>query len=270
VAASQSFTLTLGLRYDYQDIAQPTTKNPSARLAAAGIDTSYIPVDGNNLAPRIGFAWTPKRDLVVRGGYGIFYGRTPSIMIGTAHSGNAVNVTNVTFTGASVPTYPNVFSSIPTGVAVPRSSIQFFDEDFESPLVHQASLGADIALTNTLAFAASYLFVAGRDLPRSNDFNVGDAVVVPVPVQGGGTVDVRRFPTRPFSGFDRMVRFESTAESKYNGVTFELRKRFANRWQANWLPWQGRDTVPDAVNVVLGGGDDARFSPSGLAGSARQ
>ena len=72
---------------------------------------------------------------------------------------------------------------------------------------------------------------------------------------------MRRFPTRPFSGFDRMVRFESTAESKYNGVTLELRKRFAKRWQANLAYTLGKveDTVPDAVNVVLGGGDDARF-----------
>ena len=131
--AATNLTLTLGLRYDYQDIAQPQTRNPDPQLAAAGIDTSVIPVDGNNLAPRVGFAWTPRKELVVRGGYGIFYGRTPSIMIGTAHSGNAVNVTNVTFTGATVPTYPNVFATIPTGAALPRPSIQFFDPDFQNP-----------------------------------------------------------------------------------------------------------------------------------------
>jgi hypothetical protein len=109
--------------------------------------------------------------------------------------------------------------------------------------------------------AASYLFVAGRDLPRSNDFNVGDPVVTPLPIPGGGTLSVRRYPTRPFSAFDRMVRFESTAESKYNGVTLELRKRFAKHWQANLAYTLGKveDTVPDATNVVLGGGDDARF-----------
>src|SRR5437867_4900865 len=40
-------TLNLGLRYDYQGIAQPQTKNPDAQLAAAGIDTSVIPADKN-------------------------------------------------------------------------------------------------------------------------------------------------------------------------------------------------------------------------------
>jgi hypothetical protein len=110
--------------------------------------------------------------------------------------------------------------------------------------------------------AASYLFVAGRDLARSNDFNVSDPVVTPIPIQGGGTLDVRRYPAvRPFSNFARLVRFESTAESKYNGVTVELRRRFARRWQSSLAYSLGKveDTVPDAVNVVLGGGDDARF-----------
>ena len=38
---------------------------------------------------------------VARAGYGLFYGRTPSIMVGTAHSNNGVNVQTITFRGAS-------------------------------------------------------------------------------------------------------------------------------------------------------------------------
>ncbi len=54
---------------------------------------------------------------VVRGGYGMFYGRTPSIMIGTAMSNNGINVQTLTFTGAQMPVYPNIFPSLPTGAA---------------------------------------------------------------------------------------------------------------------------------------------------------
>jgi outer membrane receptor protein involved in Fe transport len=259
--ARKDLVLTFGLRYDLQDVAQPEVRNPDPQLAAAGIDTSVIPKDKNNLGPRLGFAWNAGARTVVRGGYGLFYGRTPSILLGTAHSGNAINVINVTFTGATVPTYPAVFSSLPSGAALPRPSIQFVDGAFENPRVHQASLGVDRALTSTLAVAASYLFVKGQDLPRSNDINVGDPVVTNVPVVGGGSVPVRRYPTRPFTSFDRVVRFESTAESTYNGATVEIRKRFEKRWQASLAYTLGKveDTVPDAVNVVLGGGDDARF-----------
>ena len=38
---------------------------------------TILPGDHNNLMPRIGFAWSPfeKRNVVVRGGYGIFFER---------------------------------------------------------------------------------------------------------------------------------------------------------------------------------------------------
>jgi outer membrane receptor protein involved in Fe transport len=259
--AGRTLTVTLGLRYDLQDIAQPDVRNPDPQLAAAGIDTSLIHTDKNNFGPRLGFAWNPNDKTVVRGGYGLFYGRTPSIMIGTAHSGNAVNVQTITFTGGLVPTYPNRFTSIPTGAALPRPSVQFFDPDFQNPEVHQASAGIERALSDDLAISASYLFVAGRKLALSRDFNVGDPVPVEIAIQGGGSLTVRRYPTRPFSNFDRLVRFESTGRSTYNGATVEVKKRFRGRLLANFAYTLGRvrDNNPDSVNVVLGGGDDARF-----------
>jgi outer membrane receptor protein involved in Fe transport len=257
----RDLTLSLGVRYDVQDIAQPDVRNPDAQLAAAGVDTSFIKIDRNNVGPRLGLAWNPNARTVVRAGYGLFYGRTPSIMIGTAHSGNAINVQTITFTGAQVPRYPARFAAIPTGAALPRPSIQFFDPDFENPEVHQASAGVEYALSDDVALGASYLFVAGRNLALSRDFNVGAAVPTPVPVQGGGSVTVNRYAARPFSSFDRLVRFESTGESEYNGLTLELKKRFRGTLLANlaYTLGQVEDNNPDSVNVVLGGGDDARF-----------
>ena len=60
---------------------------------------------------------------VARAGYGIFYGRTPSIMVGTAHSNNGINVQTITFTGALVPAYPNVYSALPPSPYRPRSNV---------------------------------------------------------------------------------------------------------------------------------------------------
>jgi hypothetical protein len=260
--ASKNLTLTLGLRYDLQDLAQPETRNPDPQLAAAGIDTSFIRVDKNNFAPRLGFAWTPDPRTVVRAGYGLFYGRTPTIMVGTAHSGNGINTLQLTLTGPAVPTYPAVLSAPPSGASLTRPSLQFFDRDFQNPEVHQASAGVERGLGADTAISASYLFVAGRKLPRSRDFNVGTPVPTDIPVQGGGSVTIQQFPTaRPFVNFDRLVRFESTAESTYHGLTLELRKRFRRHLQGSVAYTLGKveDTNPDATNVVLGGSDDARY-----------
>ena len=50
------FLLTLGGRYELE----PKTR---------------FPADRNNVAPRLGFAWSPDAETVVRGGFGIYYGR---------------------------------------------------------------------------------------------------------------------------------------------------------------------------------------------------
>jgi outer membrane receptor protein involved in Fe transport len=54
-----TLTLNIGLRYDLQLIDKPPVRNPSMALLAAGLDTSVLPTDKHNLAPRIGMAWSP-------------------------------------------------------------------------------------------------------------------------------------------------------------------------------------------------------------------
>jgi outer membrane receptor protein involved in Fe transport len=268
-----TLTFTAGLRYDFQDIAQPSVRNPDAQLAAAGIDTSEVPLDHNNIGPRLGFAWTPARSsrTVVRGGYGIFYGRTPAIMVGTAHSNNGINVQTLTFTGALIPTYPNIYNSIPTGVTLPKPTIFAFDPNFQNPKVQQASLGAEHGLTNDILVGVTYQWVKGTDLPRSIDINVGGPTQQTAPIFSAltgtqlGTATFTRYTTRPFANFNRIIQFQSTARSQYNGLTFDIQKRFANNWQARLAYTYSRvkDDRPDATAVVPGT-DDFKFAQDPL------
>ena len=257
-------TVTAGLRYDKQGIAQPEVRNPDAQLLAAGIDTSVVPEDDDNISPRIGLAWTPGADgrTVVRAGYGIFFGRTPAIMIGTAHSNNGINVQTITFTGNLIPQYPNIYASLPTGVTLPRPTIFAFDPDFQNPEVHQGSIGVERAVTNDISVGFTYQHVQGNNLPRSIDANVGASSIVSTPLSTGGSVEHKRYSnTRPFANFARVILFQSSADSRYNGYTFDLNKRFSRSWQARLAyTWSKvEDNKPDATAVVPGGSDDAKY-----------
>ncbi|MHB0970841.1 MAG: TonB-dependent receptor [Thermoanaerobaculia bacterium] len=270
---SPNLTLNAGLRYDRQKVAQPEVQNPDAQLLAAGLDTSNIPIDTNNVGPRLGFAWDPKGDgrAVVRAGYGIFYGRTPSIMVGTAHSNNGINVQTITFTGSLIPTYPNIYPEIPSGVTLPKPTIFVFDPDFENPMVHQASAGFDMSLNDAFALGVSYQYIKGTDLQRSIDINVGSPSTVTTPISGGGEATHTRYGSdRPFSNFARVIQFQSSASSEYNGVTLEVRRNFSRGWQASasYTYSRAKDDRPDATAVVPGGSDDAKYAqdPKNLDG----
>lgn len=257
-------TLTAGLRYDKQGIAQPEVQNPDAQLLAAGYDTGVVPEDSDNFSPRLGVAWTPTSDgrTIVRAGYGIFYGRTPAIMIGTAHSNNGINVQTITFTGSLIPQYPNIYQSLPTGVAIPKPTIFVFDPDYQNPEVHQGSIGFERALTNDLSVGVTYQHVQGNNLSRSIDRNVGDSAIASTPIQGGGTAEYKRYSsTRPFTNFQRVILFQSSADSRYDGLTLDFNKRFSRNWQARLAyTWsEVEDNKPDATAVVPGGSDDAKY-----------
>lgn len=261
--ATPSLTLNFGLRYDVQTFTQPPTKNPDAQLAAAGIDTGFMNIDKNNFGPRFGFAWKPTHSdrFVVRGGYGIFYGRTPSIMVGTAHSNNGLNVRTLTFTGSQVPTYPNILSTIPPGATGSSPTIFVFSRDYVQPYVQQGSLGFEYQLFRDTSIAVSYLGVRGVHLQRTIDRNLAPTITKTLPTSDGTTVSFPFFGNpRPLSNFFRIETFESTANSTYHGMTVALIKRFSQNYQLMVSYTLGKviDDVPDATSVVPFTFDDAK------------
>jgi outer membrane receptor protein involved in Fe transport len=260
-----TLTVNLGLRYDRQGIAQPDVLNPDAQLQAAGYRTNRIAIDENNIGPRLGIAWTPgtSNRTVVRAGYGIFYGRTPSIMIGTGHSNNGINVQTISFSGSLIPTYPNIYTSIPTGASIPKPTIFVFDPNFSNPEVRQASLGWEQQIWDNYAVGVSYQSVKGVSLPRSRDVNLSTPELVTATIANStDTVQFTRYSGRPFTNFTRVIAFESNARSKYDGITLDFQRRFANNWQGRlaWTHSKVKDNKPDATAVVpFSSGDDAKY-----------
>ncbi|HSU26398.1 MAG TPA: TonB-dependent receptor, partial [Pyrinomonadaceae bacterium] len=287
------FTLNLGLRYDYQEIAKPpitnslpaTIQSPTdfntrttATLLDFGYDTGFQPKDKNNFGPRIGMSYAFNDRTVIRGGYGIYYGRTPAIMTGTAHSQNGIQVVAISITCGTTapnicPTYPNVFASIPVGANKPPASLYLFDKDYKQPYTHQARLQFEREVFKNTVFSVQYMMYRGVDLGRTRNVNL----FAPVPVTVGGQTFLR-FQTerekfgdavtnnsnnrfRPFRDYDRINLYESSSKSFYQGLSFEFNRRFANHWQfnTNYTLSKAKDDKPDQTSVVPGA-DDAKLA----------
>jgi hypothetical protein len=259
-------TINAGLRYDLMKTDPPPVRNQDPQLAAADIDTSRLDADANNFGPRLGLAWSPQgRPYVVRGGWGVFYGRTPSIMLGTAHSNNGVNIVSLTFTGDAVPTYPQKFDSIPAAGTAARPNIFYIDKDFANARLMQANAAVEWQLQAQTTVTATYLFVDGDELSRSIDRNIGTLGSRTFSVTGTGTTYSYPFfgADRPFANFLRVIAFEASAVSRYHGLTLELNRRFSSDRQLRVAYTLGKvvDTVPDATAVVPGNaGDDVKYA----------
>jgi hypothetical protein len=260
---SPKLTLNLGLRYDLQDLAEPTVNNPSPALAAVGLNTTTPVRDRNNFAPRFGFSYGFDEKTVLRGGYGIFFGRTPAIMLGTSHSQNGIQVTGVSLNCTLVPNpcpiYPNIFSAAPTAGGV-NPSLYLFARDYAQPYVQQGRLGVERELFANTSLSVNYLYFRGVHVGRTRDINLGTPVATTLTDPSGQTFTVLRHPVaRPIPGFARISLFESTADSRYNALALEVKRRFTRGFQfiAAYTLSDTSDNRPDQTMVVVGA-DDAK------------
>jgi hypothetical protein len=219
---------------------------------------------------------------VVRGGYGIFYGRTTAIMLGTAHSGNGIQTTGITLSSnaaivAAGLTYPNVFTAIPSGLVPPRPDLFLFADDYAQPYVQQGRLGVEREILPDVSLSVSYLYFRGVHLSRTRDINLFAPVATTAVDAAGATYTVQRFPgtgataaaqftsttpLRPFAGYNRIQLFESTANSRYNALAVQLNRRFSNNLQflVSYTFSKASDDKPDQTAVVPGGGDDFKVA----------
>ncbi|MEP6742330.1 MAG: TonB-dependent receptor [bacterium] len=283
VRVTPKLTLNLGIRYDRQTLAPPTVRNPDAQLLAAGYDTSRQPKDNDNFGPRAGFSYAPSDKTVIRGGYGIFYGRTTAIML-TAHSNNGINIRGVSLTCTTLitnpcPTYPNVFTS-PPAVAGNIPSIYLFSKDYSQPYVQQGRFGVEHEFTRNISVSATYLYFRGVHLSRTRDVNLKAPVpTTAVDPVSGQTFTILRFPgaggsfttnaqDRPNPRFARINLFEDTGNSRYNGLAIQATRRFSpSHFLRSWFTGSGsqlmlsytlskaEDDKPDQTAVVVGSDD---------------
>ena len=167
-------TLNLGARYDYESFPQPIASVVNTTLP----QTSNRPSDKNNISPRLGFAWDPYGlgKTVVRGGFGLYYGRIPNNYILAAYttsgSASAYTLATVNPTTATAPATSPVLPNVSTIPFQGSLSAQYFSPNFQNPYTEQMDLTVqqDLGFRNVLS--VSYIGALGRELPNYINVNL--------------------------------------------------------------------------------------------------
>jgi hypothetical protein len=160
--ATSKLNLNYGVRWDYQRFPQPKVCNPAFTL------TCSIPRDNNNVAPRVGFAYSlgSKGDTVVRGSFGIFFIQEDLLDVSDALVSNGISRQFVFLTGpgfgnnSPLVTYPNALTAPPAGGAGGQS-IHVFAPNFRNPYVEQGNLTVEHRFGAQTSMSIGYVYTHG-------------------------------------------------------------------------------------------------------------
>jgi outer membrane receptor protein involved in Fe transport len=225
IKMSPDLTVNLGVRYDYYT-------NPENVLAYPGIDPNdpnapinsvfKVATDAKNIAPRIGFAYTPHADnrlsdgkTVVRGGFGIFYDSDfTNIALNEAqNSPNAVAGTlTATKTAApnGLPNATSLIGSIPD-VLNGQSTVLSVVKNLTSPYTVEWNLGVERELPWQIGLSATYVGSRGVKLYANQQYNYFS-------IDTGERLDPTRGAINARGNF---------GDSDYNGIEVGVKRNFS-------------------------------------------
>ena len=203
--AHPDVTITGGLRYDMQDLADP------------------VQTDLNNASPRIGVAWAPgSRRTIVRASAGVYFDRIPLRAVSNAlqRDGAKYSVAVVPFGLAGAPVFPQTLERFPDGLL---TAITTIDPEIQAGQSRQANVQLEHQLAQRVSFTTAFLALRGSNIIMSRNVNA--------PTLSAAQAAQRGVPNlgRPNPRFANISRFESIGRSQYDGLTFSLQTR-GHRW----------------------------------------
>lgn len=263
-------SLTLGLRYEFEQLPSPQLPNNSSPVAQINLaQTAAFPSNETNIGPRVGFAYdlSGHGQTVLRGGYGEFFARVinSTIYNAIAQTGNLATSANGTplaqlqfsyqtsTTGA--PAFPRVIPN--AGAAGTPPNVIYFDPNFKVPEIHQADLTFEHSFTPSTVFSITWLGAWGRRLPDFVDQNLPTPISVQYTVvdptrvgpYANGTVLTSNFfakgpiskitlangvvtnsSGRPNPYYGSLTDIFSGVNSNYEGVVFQINKRLSHNF----------------------------------------
>lgn len=251
-------SLSLGLRYELEVLPKTFPNLVNSNIP----QTAKLNSDKNNFGPRIGFAWdvTGGGKLVLRGGWGMYYGRAINSTIFNALINTGVTASQFSFfltpSSPGAPTFPQIISNPPTA----NRNAVFLDPHFQDPEIHQFDLTLERDMGWGTVVSASYLGSFGRELPDFADLNICTGLnisgsntqttgcIAPTPITyqvlGGGPLGSGTYTTslfrpftttqaRPNANFGSLTDIFSGINSRYNALAIQVNHRMNHHIQFN-------------------------------------
>ncbi len=202
--------------------------------------------DGNNFAPRIGFAFRPRasQDFAVRAGYGVFYDRIGYGVIGGQTGGPFIpgsdRFINGIVNGAPLFQFPNPFLGASAGPSTTPPSINAVIANLRNPYVQQWNATLEKAVLGT-GFRWSYLGLKGTRLLVARNINVPPPSTTPFSQN-----------RRPYPLYGDIMLTDQGGNSVYHALQVEALRRFSGLSMNLGYTWS--NTISDAAD---GGSDVA-------------
>ncbi len=234
--------------------------------------SASFPRDLNNLAPRLGFAWTLNERNVIRASTGLNYDQPLLAIIERAYANSGLAARTTSFslnpTSPFAPAFPNDLSDIPSNVAQVSSTVEGMAPDFVTAKTWQNNITYEREVGRNYSVSVGLRHSRGYNLPVINDVNLVGITPVRFLEDGRGVYSASvNANTRVDPRYNRIRMVESVGASWYKGVTIGLNKRWASgiQYNLNYSLGKGVDTAPLGGSVLAVQGDSNRSDPNDLA-----
>jgi hypothetical protein len=147
---ADNFTLTYGIRFDRPSFPTAPLANP-VPVTDFGLRTDVTP-SPTSWSPRVGFNWDLSggkgTQRQVRGGIGLFSGRTPYVWLSNQYGNTGVQFTNLSVTfnaNNQIPfvANPDAQPTTVSGGATGRQTLNLIDPDYKYPEIIRGNLAMD-------------------------------------------------------------------------------------------------------------------------------